>query len=318
LRRIKFFGGEPFLNLDAIQTVCAYLEERINSGTIKARPELHINTNLTICIRAIVEMLRKYDISLTVSIDGPACLHDRFRRCADGTGSFAVVDRNVLALRETLKRPRSIEAVYGPHHLAAGMSIVELFVFLSERYGGANLFIHPMVLGHKCGEALSVSEWQVYDDRIYDLAFDYGRFRAGQNDPITGFCEGNRYLQELAESLRVDTFCRECTASITVDEQGAVYPCYTFIDRGNFLLANKCTSESLRSRSFEHTLDSLLHNRKSDNAICAGCDIMAVCQCCPGMMLMETGSIKSPVARVCDFKIGYLEGMLSTAQKLAC
>lgn len=89
-------GGEPLLaGLDFYrEAIC--LQKKYGRGrTIRNT----LQTNGTLLTDEFCRFFRKHDFSIGLSIDGPEALHDRFRKTADGTGSFSAVLRGAELLR---------------------------------------------------------------------------------------------------------------------------------------------------------------------------------------------------------------------------
>ena len=61
------------------------------------RVEFNLTTNATLLTSEMIGFLADYDISVTVSIDGPREMQDRFRVFHDGRGSYDVLLPRVRA-----------------------------------------------------------------------------------------------------------------------------------------------------------------------------------------------------------------------------
>jgi uncharacterized protein len=86
------FGGEPLLNLEAVQAVAEEVETRTR-GTGK-KVAISLTTNGTLLTPEVAQLIRRHRIAVAVSIDGPPDLHDANRVRAGGGGSYeAIVSR---------------------------------------------------------------------------------------------------------------------------------------------------------------------------------------------------------------------------------
>lgn len=114
-RFISFYGGEPMLNTNLIEQV---VEE--NGGAPRLR--FSISTNGTMLAKK-AEFLRKNNILVSVSLDGPKEIHDKYRKNRNGKGTFDVIMeqiekldphfvRNNLSFSSTLQNPLDIRMVY--------------------------------------------------------------------------------------------------------------------------------------------------------------------------------------------------------------
>ena len=76
--KIEFQGGEALLNFQVIRTIVKEAKRRNK----KAKKDLsfEVCTNLTLMDDAILAYLKKEDISVSTSLDGPREIHDRLVR----------------------------------------------------------------------------------------------------------------------------------------------------------------------------------------------------------------------------------------------
>ncbi|MCD6505133.1 radical SAM protein [Candidatus Poribacteria bacterium] len=93
---IGFYGGEPLLNFKLIRESIEYVESRIDPDLIT----YNITTNGTVLNDRIIDFLIAHDVNLLVSLDGPKHRHDRYRVFPDGRGSFDIVVRNLMRIRD--------------------------------------------------------------------------------------------------------------------------------------------------------------------------------------------------------------------------
>jgi uncharacterized protein len=93
---LVFFGGEPLLNLDLIESVATWAKERAHNQGRSLR--LHMTTNGTLLTRDVYSVLREAGVSVLVSIDGDRSSHDAHRAFPDGRGSYDSISANVRAI----------------------------------------------------------------------------------------------------------------------------------------------------------------------------------------------------------------------------
>ncbi|MEK6302644.1 MAG: radical SAM protein [Acidobacteriota bacterium] len=94
---ITFYGGEPFLNFPVIRSCVSFVNEHYPER--RSRVLFALTSNLTTRREEILEYLVTNQIDLTVSLDGPQMIHDRYRVSANGAGSFSQVKKNLETLR---------------------------------------------------------------------------------------------------------------------------------------------------------------------------------------------------------------------------
>ncbi len=90
---ITFYGGEPLLNLQLIESVISHVKNRNIENTVYS-----ITTNGLLLEDDVSDFLVENDFTIAVSLDGPEQEHDRNRVHRDGRGSFKKVFRNVVHL----------------------------------------------------------------------------------------------------------------------------------------------------------------------------------------------------------------------------
>lgn len=94
---ICFYGGEPLLAFPLIKKAV----EQIHSLFDKRRLTCVAVTNgLLLGKEDIVDFLVNYNIHITVSLDGPASVHDRCRRDKNGRGTHAAILNNLNLLEK--------------------------------------------------------------------------------------------------------------------------------------------------------------------------------------------------------------------------
>ncbi|MCP2620190.1 radical SAM protein [Candidatus Aminicenantes bacterium AC-334-K16] len=91
---ITFYGGEPLLNFPLIEECVKYAQK--NS---KKKIYFGITTNGTLLNEKMIKFLIDNDIGLTISLDGPKEIHDRYRRTIFGNGTFDLILSNIEKIR---------------------------------------------------------------------------------------------------------------------------------------------------------------------------------------------------------------------------
>jgi uncharacterized protein len=315
IKTIKFFGGEPLLHFHLIKDVCSYFDYLFDIGKISEKPTFTLITNLTILNEDIVNHIAKYDFTITVSLDGPEHINDSFRKYYQGTGSFKIVDRNIKVLKNIIGNKLKIEAVFSPEHILSNMSMVDLYDFFFERYGLSNLVIHPLVENDYYKIIFSSYSKDVveqYYNNMYIFSRDYGKRL------VEKVIEGAEvrsvffYLSQMSSKTQTDNHCGLGVNTITVNSDGIVYPCYTFINNKSFEMGNieDAGQFSRKSNKFNNVQLTFLNNTKSSNPICSKCDIVDTCKACPGMMYSRSQILNDPIPLQCEYYVGLKEGIL--------
>lgn len=94
--RIGFYGGEPLLELALIKKVVSYIKYNYPNKKISYL----ITTNGTLLYGDAVDFLIDNEFSITVSLDGPEHYHNQNRSFSNGTGSFKIIKKNLMYIKE--------------------------------------------------------------------------------------------------------------------------------------------------------------------------------------------------------------------------
>ncbi|GHV43047.1 Cys-rich peptide radical SAM maturase CcpM [Bacteroidia bacterium] len=92
-RFISFYGGEPILNFQVIKQVVDYVKKR------GIDVQFAMNTNLTLVDEKILKFLIDNNFILSVSIDGPECMHDIYRVAKNEKKSHKTVLENLKIIK---------------------------------------------------------------------------------------------------------------------------------------------------------------------------------------------------------------------------
>ena len=92
---LSFYGGEPLLNFGLIQKCVEYIK---NSCDKEIR--FGITTNGTLFSDKIIDFLCQNNFDILISLDGSKEEHDMNRKFKNGKGSFDVIIKNILRIKE--------------------------------------------------------------------------------------------------------------------------------------------------------------------------------------------------------------------------
>lgn len=83
---IKFYGGEPLLNVDACETICKEVSEFTGQHGLQCAVVLQ--SNGTLLTESVIDTLSPYITYVELTLDGPQSVHDETRIYKDGTGTY--------------------------------------------------------------------------------------------------------------------------------------------------------------------------------------------------------------------------------------
>ena len=91
---ISFYGGEPLLQFDLMQSIVDYAKEEIPDI------EFGITTNGILLTEQIISFMIENNFTIAVSLDGYKTNHDRNRKLANGANTFDIVWNNLNKIIE--------------------------------------------------------------------------------------------------------------------------------------------------------------------------------------------------------------------------
>jgi His-Xaa-Ser system radical SAM maturase HxsB len=98
--KIEFQGGEPLLNFPVIVKIVEYAK-RVNRR-FKKNVSFVLCTNLSLMTKKILFFLKKHDVEVSTSLDGPKEMHDSNRVLRDGGSSHGLFVRNLEMTKSLL------------------------------------------------------------------------------------------------------------------------------------------------------------------------------------------------------------------------
>ena len=219
---VRFFGGEPLLNLGIMKETLPYAVRRAEQAGKEVT--FLLSTNGTIMTEEVLRLIAQYKVKTCVSMDGPQDLHDTHRRFKNGRGSFATVH---TGLRKLL--------AHSPMHVQAqavltrqtGGSLREMAPFFRD-LGFGGVYVGFVADDDERGCSLSEDFLQGFHDTYVELLTDCMlaaepcRFSVSGHDLI---------LSRIHRAEKTHHGCHNHAGvnMVHVDAYGAVFPCYRLI-----------------------------------------------------------------------------------------
>jgi uncharacterized protein len=243
ISRVMFFGGEPLLNADVIERLCEF-GWRTADELGRVRPVYTMITNGTVLTPRIIDLIKRYDLKMTVSLDGPPEINDKLRIARSGEPITRRVEENIRILREETGQPGQIEGTYTRLHVEQGVRIVDLMDYVRDTLGIQLLHMPINVLGKSNRhDPLAVRG----EDFTKVNAFYAEAVSRSIQDVLTKPVDQLCMLSSVVEM--VDTLihpaehpaifiCPAGNGTIAVDSNGTVYPCFMFYRNTKFRLGS--------------------------------------------------------------------------------
>lgn len=283
IRTVQFFGGEPLLNLPVIEAVCEYVTKELGD-----RITLGLVTNLSILPEQFVDLVRRFNLKVTVSLDGPKEINDLHRIFRDGSGTYEIVASNIRKLKRLTNQPVAIEATITEDHRRLGYTKDSLVKYFSREFGISAVIPSETYEGKpnwddqsdlRIAPALSVKSntrtHREHEGLIKDSVLDVSVLK---------------YMLPLFAKTQSPYWCGAGLSQLSVTPTGDIYPCQLFLGHEEYRIGN------VVNRTWnDQIVQELRQNSKLNDPECKTCPARWACTACLAAMLKETGSVREPL-----------------------
>ena len=218
---LTFFGGETLLNFPVLQSTVAYGRRR--AAELGKSIDFSLTTNATLLRPDIIEFLVENDVGVTISIDGPRDMQDKFRVFHNGAGSYDVVAPKI---KELLKR-HGTKPIGARVTLTSGtLDITRIYRHLTEEIGFVEVGFAPVTTSP--GQAYAIGE-HGFDSML-------GQFRVLAQEWLEhtianrhhGFSNVTESLEEIHKGVSKAYPCGAGLGLLGVSTDGDVALCHRF------------------------------------------------------------------------------------------
>jgi uncharacterized protein len=265
--RLIFHGGEPLLaGLPFFKKVIE-LESNVNAPNVGISNA--IQTNGTLITEEWLEVFKQGSFRVGVSIDGPAPLHNKYRKYKGGIPTFNDVERSIRMLKEE-KIPHGLLSVVTEDSPRYYKSFFDLLMQWDISSINFLPFVGPTA--------------QSYIKAYFEFTRDFFDIWLNSDTPFRVLT----FLDILKKiGGKQGTLCHltdNCRKFPTIDSLGKIYPCDRYIGDERYLIGNVSPS------SFELSESSLISLQKKLPKHCIGCEVSAICSGgCPALLDPKTG-----------------------------
>jgi uncharacterized protein len=260
---VHYFGGEPLMNLKAIDAIGKRFASAHEKGRIPTVPKFVATTNGTVSSPAALKALERWGIELTISIDGPKAVHDANRPAARGGSSASSFDRVTRTLELFTQHDISydIECTYNQTHVRHGYSVTDLLDFFADLTGDRLFHISPVFLPRPKARASNGeqpngkakdqlifrgADRRAQEDNFLDPASIIPSYRDAARSTVDNLFKGDGSMLSFAHDMTLQLLERSPTTqycpaffhqlSLAID--GSAYPCFMFIGDPRFRMGN--------------------------------------------------------------------------------
>lgn len=263
---IILHGGEPTLiSPEIYDKALSAIKEEFKEIKISVL----MQTNGYFISDKMVEFIKKYDISVGISIDGSKAVHDAQRCLLNGRKTFDRVAKNIDKLLEE-EILVSCLMVLTSHGLHQGF---EFLRFYEER--NLHLKINPLL---NYGEVYEHPELSLKAGEYAKYLIEMYRYIAKENMQVH-VSPLDKMLQGILSggTIRECTFCCDCNKDfLCIDYLGDIYPCGKYADMAEYKLGNVYEQNY---NLLEQPIMQMLLNRRCTNIPekCRKCKYIHLC-----------------------------------------
>lgn len=142
VEKIVFFGGEPMLNIKAMEIVCSRFKFYKEKGQLSVLPKFVIITNGTILTPSALQFIKENIFSITISIDGPKEVNDINRIYQNGKGSYEKIAQFIHTILQETNVNIRYEATFTQAHIDAHYSYEDITKHLNSTFGIKGIIVN--------------------------------------------------------------------------------------------------------------------------------------------------------------------------------
>ncbi len=291
---VQFIGGEPSLNLPAIEQICTSFCRAVDAAKLPYLPRFVVTTNGANLTDRFFELAKSFGLLPTISLDGPSQIHDQLRRGRDGEPTYECIRTAIDRLLNAGLRV-DFEATFTNMHVQHGLHLIDLCQWFRDEFGHRVLHAPPVSAGRYVSPSLVLS----LDEKIHEYcaAAEWGVDNLlARNDWMADSFTA-RLLAAVAGKSRSSSICAAGHDLLCIAADGTAYPCWMFIGETDLRLGTFLDS-SARTWDWTQTKE-LFAPGDLGSAACNACWTRALCFGCRGALLRKTGNLQDKAD--CDF-----------------
>jgi len=185
--------------------------------------DFSLTTNATLLKPEIIEFLAEEQVGVTISIDGPREVQDKFRVFHNGSGSYDVVEPKI---RELLARHRSRPIGARVTLTSAGMDVRRIFNHLRHEIGFWEVGFAPVTTAANREHAISNDGYDLMLEKFRDLADEF--LALSLENRHHGFSNVKETLAEIHRGMSKAFPCGAGLGLLGVATDGDVALCHRF------------------------------------------------------------------------------------------
>ena len=218
---ITFFGGETLMNFPVLKSTIAYARQR--AAEVGKDIDFSLTTNATLLKPDVIEFLAEERVGVTISIDGPEDLQNKFRVFKGGTGSYDIAAPKIKALLARHKsRPIGARVTLTRQTL----EVSRIYRHLTDEIGFWEVGFAPVTTAPSRDYAIGDGGFDELLGQFRALAYEY--LKASLANRHHGFSNVRETLQEIHQGHAKAYPCGAGLGLMGVATDGDVALCHRF------------------------------------------------------------------------------------------
>ncbi|MHB1021214.1 MAG: quinohemoprotein amine dehydrogenase maturation protein [Acidobacteriaceae bacterium] len=239
---ITFFGGETLMNFPLLQQVVDYSNAQAAERGVNI--DFSLTTNGTLLSTKIIEYLAENRIGVTVSMDGPKEMQDKFRIFSNGRGSYDIMRPKV---EELLKKHRTRPIAARVTMTSGAMDVRKIYTHLKHELGFYEVAFAPVTTSPDRLYSIGEPGMDQVLAQFQELAQEYLEYALrGEHH---GFSNVSDTLSELHQGVNKSLPCGAGLGLVGVGPSGDIAPCHRFVDSDEHVLGHISTGIDQEKRS---------------------------------------------------------------------
>ena len=323
---IAWQGGEPTLmGIDFYRRAIELQQFYGRPSMIRSQPIVYENTmqtNGTLLNDEWCRFFKENNFLIGISLDGPAFLHDRFRRSKNGQPTFKQVMRGLRLLQKHRVEHNILVAV---NNVNADYPL-EVYRFLRDEVKADWIQFIPVIERlSPDGERSIVQDGAVVSDRSVKPA-QFGHFLSAVFDEWVSKDVGSVFIQTFEAAIRnhlglpssgMCVFEKTCGLGLALEHNGDLYSCDHFVEPA-YLLGNILETPLVEMVLSDRQKAFGLDKGNSLPSVCRDCKVLFACQGeCPKNRFLKTVTGEPNLNYLCAGWKNFFEQSFEQMSKIA-
>lgn len=303
---LTFFGGETLLNFPVIRETIQYARRR--AAEAGKEIDFSLTTNATLLRPEIIEFLAENRVGVTISMDGPRELQDRFRVFHDGSGTYDTIAPKV---RDLIRKHRTRPIGARVTLTSQTLDIQQIYRHLTEEFGFWEVGFAPVTTSAQRLYAIGESGFDRMLEQFRALAQEF--LECALENKHHGFSNVRDSLEEIHKGANKAYPCGAGLGLLGAATDGEIALCHRFAGSPTHRLGTvRDGIDRAKQRDF------LERNHIAEKTDCSLCWARPLCSGgCYHEAHTRYGSTTHPNLHYCEWIRGWTDACLQVYGEIA-